>query len=262
MVSRRKDRPQSANLTVQQMKQAIPKLQRRIVELEAFDPDTISSRDDPRLDSIYNKLLSTIGDVFGRDTEEFHQYAPGHLDTASINMLYETPLTEVRSGVERGRRDNLQTLNTIIDLFHERIEDAGGLDGEPEPGFDRIDLHPAIANACLRLFEDGHYASAVEAACKALEAFVKLRSGKNDESNVPLMQAVFSPNNPILKFNNQENDSQKNEQKGLMWLFSGVAAAIRNPRAHGLLDDKPERAKEYIVCTSMLAYAVDRAERA
>jgi uncharacterized protein (TIGR02391 family) len=70
---------------------------------------------------------------------------------------------------------------------------------------------------------------------------------------------VFSPNNPILKFNNQENDSQKNEQKGFMWLFSGVAAAIRNPRAHGLLDDAPERAKEYIVCTSMLAHAADRA---
>jgi uncharacterized protein (TIGR02391 family) len=63
-------------------------------------------------------------------------------------------------------------------------------------------------------FEDGHYAEAVEAACKVLDGLVRYRSGRFDASGTSLMQTVFSPNNPVLKFNEQGNDSEKSEQRG------------------------------------------------
>ena len=46
------------------------------------------------------------------------------------------------------------------------------------------------------------------------------------------MEQVFSVNNPIIKFNNLQSQSDKDEQVGLMFLFSGAALGIRNPKAH------------------------------
>jgi hypothetical protein len=47
----------------------------------------------------------------------------------------------------------------------------------------------------------------------------------------------------------------------MMFLYSGAMLALRNPRAHGLVEDHPERAVEYIAFVSMLARALDRAKR-
>jgi uncharacterized protein (TIGR02391 family) len=76
-----------------------------------------------------------------------------------------------------------------------------------------------------------------------------------------LMQAAFSPDKGLLWFNAGVTEHEKGEQQGMMYLFSGATAAIRNPRAHGLLYDDPKRAKECIVFVSMLAHAVDRSEK-
>ena len=47
-----------------------------------------------------------------------------------------------------------------------------------------------------------------------------------------------------------------------MHLFLGAVLALRNPRAHALLDDSPEMALEYIALLSLLAKRVDQAKRA
>jgi Protein of unknown function (Hypoth_ymh) len=40
-----------------------------------------------------------------------------------------------------------------------------------------LDLHPEIARAASKLYQDGHYSTAVEHAVKALNGLVRLRSG-------------------------------------------------------------------------------------
>jgi len=54
--------------------------------------------------------------------------------------------------------------------------------------------------ASSELYRNGHYANAIEDAVKALNGLVRLRSGQ-DGDGTSLMQAVFSPKNPILRFN-------------------------------------------------------------
>ena len=76
------------------------------------------------------------------------------------------------------------------------------------------------------------------------------------------MNEVFSPNNPVLAFNDLESKSDKDEQKGLMFLFSGVMSAFRNPRAHDFVEDDPERAIEVIGFVSLLAKLLEQAKRA
>jgi hypothetical protein len=49
------------------------------------------------------------------------------------------------------------------------------------------------------------------------------------------MMTVFSAKNPILKFNDGTNDSDKSEQQGMMHLFAGAMLAFRNSRAHEIV---------------------------
>ncbi len=261
MASRKSPPPQpaAANLSAEQMRTAIPKLERRIRDIEEFDPSSLSQRSDPRLGALENKLEDTIADVFGHGTLEYHRFSPGSLDTAGYNMMYATPLDEVIRSVQESKQRELTNLQTIIELFNEKLEDGGESPAsKARRAFGDLDLHPEIARACSKLFSDGHYAEAVENACKVLDMLVKMRSMRMDPSGTELMQLVFSPKAPVLKFNEQKNDSERSEQQGMMYLFAGTMLAIRNPRAHGLVKDHPENAVAYISFISMLAKALDR----
>lgn len=70
---------------------------------------------------------------------------------------------------------------------------------------------------------------------------------------------MFSDNNPVLRFNDLADQSAKDEQQGFMFLFSGAVMGLRNPRAHGFVQDDPERALEFIALVSLLAKLLDGA---
>ena len=266
MTTRRSTRiqaqPQPANLTAEQMRAAITKIERRIRDLEEFDPRTIQSRNDPRVESLEAKLESTIEEVFGHGTTEFARFRPSQFDTAGFNVLHETPIGRVIDSIQSSKDRELGKLRAIIDLFKEKINDGGeSTEARARRSFGDLNLHPDIARECTALFENGHYAEAVENACKVLDFLVKMRSMRSDPSGTELMQLVFSPKAPILRFNEQTNDSERSEQQGMMYLFAGAMLAIRNPRAHGIVQDHPQAAVEYISLISMLAKSLDRTRR-
>jgi hypothetical protein len=47
----------------------------------------------------------------------------------------------------------------------------------------------------------------------------------------------------------------------MMFLYAGAMLALRNPRAHELIQDDPKQALEYIGFLSLLAKLLDRARR-
>jgi uncharacterized protein (TIGR02391 family) len=251
--------PAPANLSAEQIRAALPKLERRIKDLEAFDPNSITQRSDPRIDALENKLTDTVAEVFGPDTLEYNRFRPRSLDNAGYNSFYDTPLSDVIQSVQESKEREIVNLRTIIELFEEKLEDGGeSPTAKARRALSDLDLHPEIFRACSKIFTDGHYAEAVENACKVLDMLVKMRSMRMDPSGTELMQLVFSPKAPILRFNEQRNDSEKSEQQGMMYLFAGAMLAIRNPRAHGLVQDHPENAVAYISFISMLAKSLDR----
>jgi uncharacterized protein (TIGR02391 family) len=75
------------------------------------------------------------------------------------------------------------------------------------------------------------------------------------------MRTVFSPRDPILAFNDLSDQSDQDEQEGMMHLFEGAVLGIRNPRGHVFLDDAPGRALEYIMLLSLLANLVEEAKK-
>lgn len=253
--------PKQAQLTAEQMKAAIPTLRRRIVELEEMDVNTVQKRGEPRFAALEQKIDSTLVDIFGNDTYEYQRFRIYELDTAYVSMMGGPSLSEVRKGYEQGIARAISNLKTVIELFEEKL---GGLTESPNGralrALGELDFHPEIERAISKLFRDGHYANAVEDACKVLDGLVKIRSGRSDLSGSPLMQTVFSPKNPVLKFNELQTETDQSVQQGMMYLYAGAMLALRNPRAHEIIRDDPERALEYIAFLSLLAKSLDDAQ--
>ena len=264
MAKRTRQEAQPAHLTADQMKAAILRLQRRIDDLQAFDIDTITERGDGRVNSLSASIDETLADIFGTDTADYKRYrSANRLDTARVNIYSPAPIQEVRDGLRRGFARSEEMLSTVVRLFEEKLDGLGETKGgRALRAIGELDLHSEIERAAGKLFRDGHYANAVEDACKVLDGLVRLRSGRNDISGTTLMQTVFSPKNPILRFSEQTTESEKSEQQGMMSLYSGAMLAFRNPRAHEIVQDDPEMALELISFISLLAKYLDRAGRA
>ena len=131
----------------------------------------------------------------------------------------------------------------------------------PEALLNARSLHAEIQSASRKLFLDGHYPRAVEEGFKALNNFVKEKSGLQ-EDGASLMQKAFTPNNPKLKLNDLRSDSKKNEQQGYMEIYAGSMTGIRNPRAHEhRLEDDPLTALDLLSLASHLYSKAENATR-
>lgn len=176
----------------------------------------------------------------------------GNTDT-SVRGNLDTIKNKVGGGIVK--------LKTLIETLEEQIEDeVPGEGARVLRAYNGLDIHPEIARAAPPLYRDGHYANAIEASVKALNGLVRLRSDL-EQDGTTLMERAFSPSNPVLKFNALQDQSDKDEQKGFMQLFSGAVSGLRNPRAHGFIKDDPERALEFIAFVSLLAKLLDEAKR-
>lgn len=253
-----------ASLSHEHMNAAIPKIDRRLSELNEFDVNSINERSDSGLDALEKKLDSLLVAIFGADTVEYDRYrwSVTRLDTAPRNMMYAIPISEIREGLRQGIANARSNLEAIKSGFLEELDDAGQTSsGRTLRAYEGLELHQAIERASGQLFRNGHYANAVEDAVKALNALVRLNSGVDDKDGSSLMEVVFSPNAPTLKFNNLSDASDRDEQRGFMMMFSGAVAGLRNPRAHKLIKDDAEMALEFIAFVSLLAKLADRARK-
>jgi uncharacterized protein (TIGR02391 family) len=176
-------------------------------------------------------------------------------------MIGGMPERELIGYFEGGRKGVIARLNAHIEILQDKLsrttEDAAG---RVLRAYEGLDLHPEIAKAASDLYRDGHYPNAIEDAVKALNDLVRLRSG-SDLDGVKLMELVFNKNNPIIRFNELTTESDRNEQLGFMQMFCGAVSGLRNPRAHSLIKDDPERALEFIAFISLLAKLLDGAKK-
>ena len=97
--------------------------------------------------------------------------------------------------------------------------------------FDERNIHSDIFQTSLKLFDDGHYSNATFEAYKYIDKQVQQLS-KSDMSGVKLMMSAFAEKSPLIQLTKLSNSSEKDEQKGFQFLFSGAVSAIRNPRGH------------------------------
>ncbi|MGO8818281.1 MAG: TIGR02391 family protein [Terriglobia bacterium] len=114
-------------------------------------------------------------------------------------------------------------------------------------------LHPEIQRVSGGLYSDGHFKqAALEAYIRVINE-VKTKSGIADDGD-SLMNRAFGCDKqiPVVQFNGFQTDAERDEQKGIMFLFKGIVA-LRNSKAHSnTLFNDPSRAHEYLALASLL----------
>ncbi len=123
----RRSQPQPVQLSLEQVEAAIPKLDRRIVALKAFDLDTICERWDPRAEALCTAVNETLKQVFGFETADYYQYSVSSLaDLPVVLGGGEYSPREVREGYRRGIEKTVLKLGALMESFEERVVDESG----------------------------------------------------------------------------------------------------------------------------------------
>lgn len=115
----------SAKLSIDQLKAAIPKLDRRINDLESFDVRALQERWDPAVEALAQKTDGTLQEILGHGTIEYNEYPVGSLDTLPLSVIGggHAP-AEIQKGYSKGIARAVAKLRTLKSLFEERIADA------------------------------------------------------------------------------------------------------------------------------------------
>lgn len=232
----------------------IRKLERQIDKVEALNPHEIAENDALR-ETVENSIRDSVREVFDADSQEAHDFARPELYHSDGTIGYwDDDDSDDWQSYARGIPQMVTRLRGLIAKLEDKRIDLGeSPDARAFQLIEGLSLHSAIADACLKLFRDGHYAQSVFEASKALIELVKQKSGRADLDGVGLMTEVFSVKNPVLRFNDMASKSDEDIQKGMMHLFMGAVEMIRNPRGHSFMADTAEEALELIGLLNLLA---------
>lgn len=152
----------------------------------------------------------------------------------------------------------LKRFESLTRKAHAFNETAEQEKGSLHP-FDLRNIHPHIQSIVKSLFDNGHFAQATFEAFKYVDKEVQQLSGIS-ETGVKLFMRVFSEANPVITLTKLSNMSERDEQEGFKFLFSGSALAIRNPRGHeyGITDD-PDKCLDHLSLASLLLRRLEEA---
>lgn len=246
-----------ANITLASIPASITKLERRLKEFEEIPPLDEETDTFGYASRSATRVNATIENVFGGDTADAHDH---YIDADWFTFPGDDHAYKREYWIKGHARTRAALIAAIEYLKEKQVDADTDAESRTLRAYEGLDLHPEIARAASDLYRNGHYANAIEDAVKALNALVRLRSGEEGDGT-SLMQTVFSPKNPVLRFNDMRDQSDTNEQTGFMMMFAGAVAGLRNPRAHSLIRDDPERALEFIAFVSLLAKLLDGAKK-
>lgn len=114
--------PQRAVLTVDQMKSGIRRLQKRIDDLRAFNPQSVQKRWAPEVKTLETAIDETLTAIFGHDTVEHRRYeGAARLDHGPHIMNHRPPPSEVQQYLYEGKEKALLLLRQAVRGLEEEI---------------------------------------------------------------------------------------------------------------------------------------------
>jgi hypothetical protein len=104
-----------AALTRVQRRTTIARLQQRVRELQAFNPATVSARDEPRIGVLERAIDQALVRSFGAGTAAYRRYAGAQrLDRVRQVIGRPPSLHEIRTGYQRGKQASIALLERLI----------------------------------------------------------------------------------------------------------------------------------------------------
>jgi predicted nucleotide-binding protein len=133
------------------MKLGIARLNRRITELEAFDPESVQQRHAPEVKALETSIEESLSAVFGHGTVEYNRYrggtrfnwgpmtvTPDWIAARSGGMGYQHDGKDFHSYLAKSKETAISLLRQAVRGLEEEIGDRGELAAAP------TDVVPAI----------------------------------------------------------------------------------------------------------------------
>jgi uncharacterized protein (TIGR02391 family) len=108
-------------------------------------------------------------------------------------------------------------------------------------------------------YNSENYSNAILDSIQFIGDLIREKSGLEGDGNT-LIGIAFGGENPKIKLNNLQTDTEKNIQKGIEQIFRGIYSAYRNPRSHSKLDDSENDANEIIIFINHLLKILDKSK--
>lgn len=167
------------------------------------------------------------------------------------------------NNVRLKKKEWLRNLRLILKGYNSRSLDQSATKNSSYPVknreklFNDRKLHRMVISSSKKLFINKHFSQAIFEACKLLNKRVQELTGLSLDGK-QLMLTVFSINNPKLKLNSLQSQSDRDEQEGFMHIFAGLMQGVRNPKGHEVINlTDPYRALEYLGFISLLFRRLD-----
>lgn len=89
------------------------------------DVAAIHERWDARVEALETRVSSTLAEIFGEDTPDYHRYYVGDFDSLPISMMSNRfSQCEIQDSIRAGIEGAVVKLSSVRDLLAERLEDA------------------------------------------------------------------------------------------------------------------------------------------
>ncbi|RTY98724.1 TIGR02391 family protein [Flavobacterium sp. RSP49] len=108
-------------------------------------------------------------------------------------------------------------------------------------------------------YNSENYSNAILDSIQFVGDLIREKSGLDGDGNT-LIGIAFGGDNPKIKLNNLQTETEKNIQKGIEQIFRGIYSAYRNPRSHSKLDDNESDANEIIIFVNHLLKILDKSK--
>lgn len=120
-------------------------------------------------------------------------------------------------------------------------------------------LDERLWNFIKRNYTSENYSSAVLDSIQFIGDLVRDKSGLETDGNNLVGQA-FGGQNPKIKLNKLQTETEQNIQKGVEFTLRGIYSAFRNPRSHTKYVDKEEDADAIIIFINHLLKLIDKSK--
>ena len=181
-------------------------------------------------------------------------------DYPYISSRLETLRNELFLSLPPGYTLECVTIGQVIEILDYLLHESEA------PDQDMWSLiHPRIIKSSKGLFLDGHWTNAatdafVEINTRVKNLFKIVSPYANVPDGVTAMTTVFSPNKPLIKIGDPNDQICHDKQFGLMNMLQGAISALRNPKCH---DNEEiitkEEAMRRLMFASTLMYLIDEA---
>ena len=171
--------------------------------------------------------------------------------------------------------DVLRKINTILAFHGLRYEEDGCfhiiskanslLEAEQRASKLKADvlqrnLHKDLLAFCRSELVQENYFHAVLEATKSIASKVRLRTGLTTDGATLINQA-FGGDNPVLKINNFQTETEKSEQRGFVNLAIGLFGTFRNPTAHAAKIEWQLTAEDALDLFTLASYVLRRIDK-